>query len=91
MLFLVCVSAVMVSSASAAAALQNNWHVMRYLFKQSTWVIAGFLLMAVTMKINYRGYQQPFVVWAGLGIIATSTISRLAAMMPRPAHTTNGC
>ena len=45
-LFLVCVSAVMVSSASAAAALQNNWHVIRYLFKQSTWVIAGFLLMA---------------------------------------------
>src|SRR5690348_1271870 len=47
-LFLVCVSAVMVSSASAAAALQNNWHIIRYLFKQSTWVVAGFLLMAVT-------------------------------------------
>jgi cell division protein FtsW len=78
-LFLVCVSAVMVSSASAAAALQNNWHVMRYLFKQSTWVIAGFLLMAVTMKINYRGYQQPFVVWAGLGIIAVSLMIVLVA------------
>jgi len=78
-LFLVCVSAVMVSSASAAAALQNNWHVIRYLFKQSTWVIAGFLLMAVTMKINYRGYQQPFVVWAGLGIIAASLLIVLVA------------
>ena len=78
-LFLVCVSAVMVSSASAAAALQNNWHVIRYLFKQSTWVIAGFLLMAVTMRINYRGYQQPFVVWAGLGIIAVSLLIVLVA------------
>ncbi len=78
-LFLVCVSAVMVSSASAAAALQNNWHIIRYLFKQSTWVIAGFLLMAVTMKINYRGYQQPFVVWAGLGIIAVSLLIVLVA------------
>jgi len=78
-LFLVCVSAVMVSSASAAAALQNNWHILRYLFKQSTWVIAGFLLMAVTMKINYRGYQQPFVVWAGLGIIAVSLAIVLVA------------
>src|SRR5215203_1548151 len=78
-LFLVCVSAVMVSSASAAAALQNNWHIARYLFKQSTWVIAGFLLMAVTMKINYRGYQQPFVVWAGLGIIALSLVIVLVA------------
>jgi cell division protein FtsW len=78
-LFLVCVSAVMVSSASAAAALQNDWHIIRYLFKQSTWVIAGFLLMAVTMKINYRGYQQPFVIWAGLGIIAVSLLIVLVA------------
>jgi cell division protein FtsW len=69
----------MVSSASAAAALQNDWHVIRYLFKQSTWVIAGFLLMAVTMKINYRGYQQPFVVWAGLGIITVSLLIVLVA------------
>ena len=78
-LFLVCVSAVMVSSASAAAALQNNWHIIRYLFKQSTWVIAGFLLMAVTMKINYRGYQQPFVVWTGLGVIAVCLLIVLVA------------
>ena len=78
-LFLVCVSAVMVSSASAAAALQNNWHIIRYLFKQSTWVVAGFLLMAVTMKINYRGYQQSFVVWTGLGVIALSLLLVLVA------------
>jgi cell division protein FtsW len=78
-LFLVCVSAVMVSSASAAAALQNDWHIIRYLFKQSTWVMAGFLLMAVTMKINYRGYQQPFVVWTGLGVIAACLLIVLVA------------
>jgi cell division protein FtsW len=78
-LFLVCVSAVMVSSASAAAALQNDWHIARYLFKQSTWVAAGFLLMAVTMKINYRGYQQPFVVWSGLGIIGAALLVVLLA------------
>jgi cell division protein FtsW len=35
--------------------------------------------MAVTMKINYRGYQQPFVVWAGLGIIAVSLLIVLVA------------
>ena len=78
-LFLVCVSAVMVASASAAAALQNDWHIARYLFKQSTWVAVGFLLMAVTMKINYRGYQQPFVVWSGLGIIGAALLVVLVA------------
>ena len=69
-LFLVCVSAVMVCSASAAAALQRNWDLTRFLFKQTTWVVVGFLLMAVTMRIHYRGYQQPFVIWSGLGIVA---------------------
>jgi cell division protein FtsW len=78
-LFLVCVSAVMVSSASAAAALQKNWHVIRYLFKQTTWVAVGFLLMTVTMKINYRGYQQPFVVWSGLAMIGAGLLLVLVA------------
>jgi cell division protein FtsW len=73
-LFLVCVSAVMVCSASAAAALQRNWDVTRFLFKQTTWVVIGFLLMGVTMRIHYTGYQQPFVVWSGLGIVAVSLV-----------------
>ena len=71
-LFLVCVSAVMVCSASAGAALQRNWDVTRLLFKQATWVVVGALLMGVTMRIHYRAYQQPFVIWSGLGIVAVS-------------------
>jgi cell division protein FtsW len=73
-LALVCVSAVMVSSASAAAALQRNWDVTRFLFKQTTWIAVGFLLMFVTMRINYRSYQHPFVIWAGVGIIAVALL-----------------
>jgi cell division protein FtsW len=73
-LSLVCLSAVMVCSASAAAALQRNWDVTRFLFKQTTWVVVGFLLMSVTMRIHYRGYQQPFVVWSALGIVAVSLV-----------------
>lgn len=73
-LFLVCVSAVMVCSASAAMALQRDWHVSRFLFKQATWVLVGFLLMAVTMRINYRDYQQPFVIWSALAVVAVSLV-----------------
>ncbi|HEY8550142.1 MAG TPA: putative lipid II flippase FtsW [Vicinamibacterales bacterium] len=73
-LFLVCVSAVMVSSASAAAALQKNWDLTRYVFKQTTWVAVGFLLLAVTMRINYRAYQQPIVIWSGLGLVTVSLL-----------------
>jgi cell division protein FtsW len=71
-LFLVCVSAVMVCSASAGAALQRNWDVTRLLFKQATWVAVGALLMGVTMRIHYKAYQQPFVIWSGIGILAVS-------------------
>jgi cell division protein FtsW len=73
-LFLVCVSAVMVCSASAGAALKNNWDVTRLLFKQTTWVVVGSLLMGVTMRIHYRTYQQPFVIWSGLGIVAVALL-----------------
>jgi cell division protein FtsW len=73
-LVLVCVSAVMVSSASAAAALQRNWDVSRFLFKQATWVAMGCLLLFVTMRINYRSYQQPFVVWSALGLVGVALL-----------------
>lgn len=73
-LFLVCVSAVMVCSASAAMALQKNWDVSRFLFKQVTWVLVGFLLMGVTMRIHYRDYQQPFVIWSALAGLALALL-----------------
>jgi len=73
-LFLVCVSAVMVCSASAAMALQKNWDVSRFLFKQVTWVLVGFLLMGVTMRIHYRDYQQPFVIWSAISGLALALL-----------------
>jgi cell division protein FtsW len=76
-LLLVCVSAVMVSSASAALALQRDWDVSRFLFKQATWVALGFLLMAVTMRIHYSGYQQPFVIWTALGTVVVALLAVL--------------
>jgi cell division protein FtsW len=71
-LALVCVSAVMVCSASAAAALQRNWDVTRFLFKQLTWVAVGFLLLGVAMRINYRSYRQPFVIWSAVATVVAA-------------------
>lgn len=73
-LFLVCVSAVMVCSASAAIALQRNWEVSRFLFKQATLVLVGFLIMWVTMRIRYQTYQQPTVIWSGIATIALALV-----------------
>ena len=73
-LFLVCVSAVMVCSASAALALQKHWNVSHFLFRQMTWVLVGFLLMGVTMRIRYQVYQQSSVIWSALGAVALALV-----------------
>ncbi len=71
---LVCVSAVMVCSASAAAALEKNWDLTRFLFKQVTWVAVGFLLLGGAMRVNYRSYRQPFVIWTALAMIVAALL-----------------
>ena len=71
---LVCVSAVMVCSASAAAALERNWDLTRFLFKQVTWVAVGFLLLGGAMRVNYRSYRQPFVIWTALAMIVVALL-----------------
>lgn len=73
-LLLVCVSAVMVSSASAALALQKHWNVSHFLFRQMTWVLLGFLLLGVTMRIRYHVYQQPSVIWSALGAVTLALV-----------------
>jgi len=76
-LFLVCVSAVMVCSASAALALQKHWNVSHFLFRQMTWVLVGFLLLGVTMSIRYQVYQQASVIWSALAALAFALVGVL--------------
>ena len=61
---LVCVSVVMVYSASAATA-SNHYH---FLLRQSMWAVIGFGAMSVVMRIDYHAYKQPVVIWGLLGV-----------------------
>ena len=38
-----------------------------YLFKQATWALLGLLLVPLVMRIDYRNYRQPVVIWTALG------------------------
>jgi len=72
-LLLLCLSVVMVYSASAQIALER-FRQPAYLFltKQFLWMALGVSLMAIVMKIDYRAYRQPAVFWtlAAIAIVA---------------------
>ena len=83
-LLLVCTSVVMVYSASAFVSKENSGDPYFYLFKQGTWALLGLVLVPLMMRIDYRTYRQPVVIWAGLSIVA------LALVVVLFGHTRNG-
>ena len=76
---LVCTSVVMVYSASAVVAMENNRDPYLYLFKQGTWALLGVALVPLMMRIDYRNYRQPLVIWSGLGVALLGLVAVLFA------------
>jgi cell division protein FtsW len=68
-LLLVCTSVVMVYSASAVLAMEKFDEPYYFLFKQAAWVLIGLCLLPIVMRIDYRQYRQPAVIWTGLAIV----------------------
>jgi cell division protein FtsW len=67
-LLLVAVSVVMVYSASAAMASQRYHLPHLFLIKQAMWAALGIALLRLVMKVDYRNYRQPAVIWTVLGV-----------------------
>ncbi len=76
-LLLVCTSIVMVYSASAIVAMEDQNDPYLYLFKQATWALLGVALVPLMMRIDYRNYRQPAVIWAGLVIVLLALVAVL--------------
>lgn len=76
-LLLVCMSVVMVYSASAALGVERANQQSLYLFKQGTWALLGLLLVQFVMRVDYRNYRQPVVIWTGLAIVALALVAVL--------------
>ena len=73
-LLLVCTSVVMVYSASAVIATERFDSPYLFLFKQAAWVLIGLSLVPIVMRIDYRCYRQPMIVWSGIGLTAAALI-----------------
>ncbi len=77
-LLLVCLSVVMVYSASA---VKNPY---AYLTKQLMWAALGFAVLSVVMRIDYRHYRESAFIWSFLGIVTLGLVAVL--FMPSRNH-----
>ena len=73
-LLLVCTSVVMVYSASAVVAMDRNNDPYLFLFKQGTFALLGLFCVQLVMRIDYRHYRQPAVIWTALAIVGIALV-----------------
>jgi cell division protein FtsW len=73
-LLLVCVSVVMVYSASTPVALQRQQSPFWYLMKQGMWVALGVVVLGVAMRFDYERFRKPAVIWTMLGIAGAGLV-----------------
>jgi cell division protein FtsW len=69
-LLLVFVGLVMVFSASAVMAKDRYGSGYYFVLRQMVWAVGGIVAMVVAMKVDYRRYKNPAVVFSALGITA---------------------
>jgi len=73
-ILLVALSVVMVYSASAPMALDRYGRATRFLTTQAMWAVLGFAMLTLVMRIDYRHYREPMVIWSGLGFVAFALV-----------------
>jgi cell division protein FtsW len=76
-LALVCVSVVMVYSASALVALERFKQPYLFVTKQVMWAAFGLALLSVVMKVDYRTYRNERLIWSLLGVVGTLLVAVL--------------
>jgi len=69
------VGLVMVFSASAVMARERFGSPYAFLSKQLIWAVAGLAAMVVTMRVDYRRYQHPALVFSLMGLTTLLLIS----------------
>ncbi|MGA9785074.1 MAG: FtsW/RodA/SpoVE family cell cycle protein, partial [Candidatus Sulfotelmatobacter sp.] len=74
-LLLVFVGLVMVFSASAVMARERFGSPYAFLSKQLIWAMAGLVTMVVAMRVDYRRYKHPALVFSLMGLTTLLLIS----------------
>jgi cell division protein FtsW len=74
-MLLVCVSLVMVYSASAMQAEQEYGVQYYYLLKQAAWAAIGLVLLVAAMRVDYHRYRNPTFIWSVLGLVVVALLA----------------
>src|ERR1700730_14960432 len=74
-MLLVFVGLVMVFSASAVMARERFGSPYAFLSKQLLWAAAGLVAMVVAMRVDYRRYKHPALVFSMMGLTTLLLIS----------------
>jgi cell division protein FtsW len=85
-MLLVFVGLIMVFSASAVMAKERFGSPYNFVLKQLFWALGGMLAMALAMKIDYRRYKHPGVVFSSL---AVTTLLLLSVFLLDRSHNTH--
>ena len=84
-LLLIFIGLVMVFSASAVMAKERYGSGYTFLFRQLAWAVGGIAVMVTAMKVDYRRYKHPAVVFSLLGLTTLMLIS--VFFLDRAHHT----
>lgn len=76
-ILLVALSVVMVYSASAPVALQRYGRPSVFLIKQGMFAALGLPMLWLLMKVDYRTYREPVLIWSCLGLVALGLLAVL--------------
>jgi cell division protein FtsW len=76
-MLLVCTGVVMVYSASAVMAMERFNDPHWFLRKQLAWAVMGLAVLPIVMRVDYRNYRQPAVIWVVLAISGLALIAVL--------------
>jgi cell division protein FtsW len=74
-LLLVFIGLVMVFSASAVMAKERYGSAHFFLLRQMGWAAVGIVAMVIAMKVDYRRYKHPAVVFSLIGVTSLMLIS----------------
>jgi cell division protein FtsW len=83
---LVCVSIVMVWSASAVVAMERYQQPYLFLTKQVMRALFGLAVLWVAMGIDYRRYREPRFIWTCLAIVGFCLVAVLFSPPVNNAH-----
>jgi cell division protein FtsW len=85
-LVLIFIGLVMVFSASAVMAKERYGSGYFFLLRQLGWAAAGLLTMVLAMRIDYRRYKHPAVIFSLLGL---TTLLLIAVFLVDRSHHTH--